>query len=65
MTAREAMQAVGKTGALQLGPFAVSVKILDVREVYGRVNFLVTPIAGEGQAWKAETSVKVQKGGKA
>lgn len=65
MTAREAKQLMGKTGSLELGGLSVSVKILDVRESYGRVDFLVSPVAGSGQVWKSESNVKVAKGGKA
>lgn len=63
MTAREAKQLLGKVGSLDLGGLSVNVKILDVREAYGRVDFLVEPVAGSGQVWKAESNVKVQKGG--
>lgn len=64
MTAREAKQLLGSTGSLAtLDGLTVDVKILDVREVYGRVDFLVTPVAGSGQVWKQAGNVKVSKGG--
>lgn len=63
MTAREARAMLGQTGTLELGALRIEVKIVDLREVYGRVDFLVTPVAGSGQVWKAESSVKVGKDG--
>lgn len=63
MTAREAKNLLGKVGALTMGDLTVDVEILDVREVFGRTDFLVTPVAGSGQTWRAEHNVKVQKGG--
>lgn len=57
MTAREARAMLDQVGILDLGGLRVEVLIVDVREVYGRVDFLVTPIAGSGQVWKAERSI--------
>lgn len=38
-------------------PFRVWVIILDARTAYGRTDALVTPMAGEGQAWVNSDSI--------
>jgi hypothetical protein len=41
------------------GGLKVLVKIVDVRVSYGRANYLVEPIAGEGQVW-VKQDIEVQ-----
>lgn len=36
---------------------SVRVKILDVRQVFSRVDFLITPIAGTGETWVSEEMI--------
>lgn len=49
---------VGKTGTIWAGKFKVQVKIKDVKgNVYGRDLFLVTPVAGEGEAWVEKVTI--------
>lgn len=40
----------------------VKVKIIDVRDNFGRLDFLVSPLpeCGSGQAWVAESSIDVR-----
>jgi hypothetical protein len=48
----EAAQLVGKTGSIELeGYFKVPVKIENVKQSYGKIRWLVTPIGGSGYRW--------------
>jgi hypothetical protein len=58
MTAAEMAQMIGKPGQLDVGGMTFLVKIIDVRERYGRTDYLVEPQAGHGQQWKAAESVR-------
>lgn len=51
MTARETLELIGRTGLLREGELAVRVEVKDAREVYGRTDLLVAPLAGHGTAW--------------
>lgn len=51
MTTVEMAQYVGKKGFLPIGGLKVDIEILDVNEQWGRLRFLVRPLAGEGQVW--------------
>lgn len=53
MTAREMAADIGKTGAVQIGGFRIPVIVLDVRRVFSRVDFLITPADpnATGQEW--------------
>jgi len=48
---KELIQAIGKKGLIQIGGLNVEVKVLDVKQSYGRDRYLVTPIAGNGEVW--------------
>ena len=58
MTAAEMAQMIGKPGQLDVGNMTFLVTILDVRERYGRVDYLVEPQAGHGAAWKSADSIR-------
>ncbi len=51
MTAVEAARIVGKVGRVSREGLGVEVRILDVKESYGRTRYLVTPVAGTGAVW--------------
>lgn len=57
MSASELIRLVGeRTGgkdvaALNIDGLIVHVKLLDVKQVFGRVDVLVTPINGKGEKW--------------
>lgn len=42
---------VGKTGQVNLGGLLVNVKIIDVKQSYGRDRYKVTPVSGKGEIW--------------
>ncbi len=68
MTSLERDNLVGKRGWLDVpkpykstGPlFVIGVRILDARSAYGRIDVLVEPESGEGQAWVSADRVKVR-----
>lgn len=38
-------------------PFLVPVRIVDARRVFGRYEFFVRPLGGEGEGWVGENSL--------
>jgi hypothetical protein len=57
MTAKEMQDLIGRTGSFYVKGMGISVKVVDVRTRYGRVDYLVTPVAGTGETWMTEDSV--------
>lgn len=55
---KELLQAVGKRAEVSLGGLTVLVKILDVKQSYGRTRYLVTPVTGSGEVWVEQVSIK-------
>lgn len=51
MTLTELASLIGQTVDIQLEELAVSVKVLDAKQAYGKTRVLVEPIKGKGQAW--------------
>ena len=57
MSVSELIKLIGhKTGnrdiaLLNLDGLLVEVKLMDVKQVFGRVDVLVTPVKGSGQKW--------------
>ena len=61
MTTREIAELLDKAATLESTEgLQVAVKILDARENFGRIDVLVTPEAGSGQAWVSAPRVKVR-----
>ncbi len=42
---------VDKQGSVLIGGMRVNVRIIDVKESYGKQRWLVAPLSGMGQAW--------------
>jgi len=42
---------VDKYGRVNAAGFTIHVKIKDARSAYGRIDLLVTPVAGSGTKW--------------
>ncbi len=56
VTVNKLKGAVGRKGFLLVHGLEVKVEIMDVRQVFNRVDYLVEPEAGRGSAWvSAET----------
>lgn len=45
------------TGKLRVDNLLIDVEISDVRIVWGRTDYLVTPIQGTGELWVSESRV--------
>ena len=43
-------------------PVLVSCRLLDCRQVFGRVEYLVEPVAGQGAAWVSENRISSANG---
>ena len=60
MTNTELASYVNKEGILNTDKLGVLIRSLDAREVYGRLDVLVEPVAGTGQAWVSESRIAWQ-----
>lgn len=52
---------VGKEGTIALQRpkgISMNVRIVDVKEQYGKLQWLVTPLSGSGSGWVAEDPLK-------
>lgn len=63
MTNAKLAEFVGREGILSIDKLGVLVRSLDAREVYGRLDILVEPVAGTGKAWVSESRIAWQEGG--
>lgn len=52
------IECVGKIGTLTVRELKVDVQVVDVRRSYGKVQYLVQPLAGWGQQWVEYPTVK-------
>jgi len=60
MTAREIAELLDKEATLASHEgFSVRVRIVNAREVFGRIDVLVEPVAGEGTAWVSADRVRI------
>lgn len=51
LSVRKLAELIGETRRLRTGGLRVDVVVRDVREVFGRVDYLVSPVAGSGGCW--------------
>lgn len=51
LSVRKLAELIGETRRLRVDGLRVDVEIRDVREVFGRVDCLVSPVAGSGGQW--------------
>ena len=60
MTSARAMtDVIGGHGVLREGVLYIRVRVEDVRTVFDRVDYLVTPVAGSGRQWVSADRVKL------
>jgi hypothetical protein len=59
ITVNDLMRAVGRKGYLQVHGLEIKVVILDVRQVFSRVDYLVEPEAGLGSSWVAANTIRI------
>lgn len=57
MTAKESAALVGKKAVMTHGTIKINVRILDLKEHFGRVDYLVTPLSGSGQQWSKNIEI--------
>lgn len=50
---------IGKEGNIEVSGLTFRVIVRDVRRVYGRLQYKITPHTGRGEAWKDDKSVKL------
>lgn len=64
MNIPELSRAIGQTGLLSdlRTDIKFSIRILDARISYSRVDLLVTPVTGTGQTWVSAERVQIDKG---
>jgi hypothetical protein len=64
MTVKDIAEAVGKecsvTVAVGSAYLVIRATVADARLSYGRLDYLIKPEAGEGEAWVSAERVKVQ-----
>lgn len=58
MTAKDLAQSIGRRGTLTVDSLTLTVDIRDARQVFGRVDYLVTPVDGGGEQWVSSDRVK-------
>ena len=60
MTSARAMtDVIGGHGVLREGVLYIRVRVEDVRTVFDRVDYLVTPVEGSGRQWVSADRVKL------
>lgn len=50
-------QYVGRQAIIRLGGFSVGVRILDVKQSWGKLRFRVSPLSGGGENWIENVSL--------
>jgi hypothetical protein len=50
MSIKELSHPLGREGLLETNGLKVAVRIMDVKQAYGRVRYVVTPLHGHGTA---------------
>jgi hypothetical protein len=60
-TAQEMSPFIGRLAMLVTGELTISVQILDVRHVWQRTDFKVTPVFGSGEQWVSTERVTLVK----
>ena len=58
-SARAMIEVIGGHGVLRDGALYIRVRVEDVRTVFDRVDYLVTPVAGSGRQWVSADRVKL------
>lgn len=48
---------VGRKGTIILSGLTIEVRIEDVKQSYGKIRFLVKPVAGTGNTWMEKVTV--------
>lgn len=54
---KELHKLVGQEARVTMLELSVPVEIVDIRERFGMLDYLVTPVGGEGERWFTEEKV--------
>jgi hypothetical protein len=57
----ELAKVIGQTGALSVEGLLIPVKVRDVRTHWGRVDYWVEPVGGDGLKWVSADRVRLPK----
>jgi hypothetical protein len=60
MTVKELAASIGKQGFLNIANMQVKVTVTDVRQVFGRIDFQITPTDGNGNNWVESSRVNMK-----
>jgi hypothetical protein len=52
-------ESIGKMGLLTVDTLRIRVTVLDARLIFGRTDFQVTPVDGQGEMWVESSRVKL------
>ena len=58
-TAKEHLEKLNSVGIYRIKSMNVKVKIVDIREAYGRVDYRIEPDSGNGGMWVSSESVNL------
>lgn len=48
---------IGAQGSITVGELHIDVRVLDVKQSYGKVRYLIQPVAGSGQQWMEHVTI--------
>lgn len=51
MSIKELASNIGQEGSILMDGVRVYVRVLDVKQAYGNLRYLITPLSGVGQTW--------------
>jgi hydroxymethylglutaryl-CoA reductase len=57
MNVSELIQVMGKTGEYVIGELRFPIAVIDGRTVYGKTQYQIVPVGGNGKAWVDKGSV--------
>lgn len=60
MNAEQLQKLKGQEALVTMDGIDVTVRIIDARFVFGRIDVRIEPLSGEGQKWVRATSVKMK-----
>jgi hypothetical protein len=58
-TAKDMAPAIGRKGIYHINGLGIQVTIVNVRQVFNRLDVLIVPVSGHGQVWVAASSVSL------
>jgi hypothetical protein len=59
MNIKQLAETIGKEGLYIVNGLKIKVKVTDAKQAYGRIDYQIEPVNGQGQIWVNSTSVKM------